>query len=98
MSVKFKLYKLSPKSPKKFKAVSDRCSVKFGANGYSDMTIHKSPERQRRYIQRHKRNENWSKNGICTPGWWSRYLLWNKPSLKQSIQDINRNGLVYVQY
>ena len=64
--------------------------VKFGAikpNGepYSDFTIHKDEERKERYLQRHKANENWNKPD--TPGALSRWILWNKPTLKASIQD-----------
>lgn len=63
-------------------------TVHFGAKGYSDYTIHKDPERKERYIQRHKANEDWSKSGIDTAGFWSRWLLWGEPTLKDSIEKI----------
>ena len=56
-------------------------TVHFGANGYSDFTIHKDPERMKRYDARHKTNENWTKSGIYTAGFWSKWILWSKPSL-----------------
>ena len=59
--------------------------VHFGANGYSDFTIHKDPERMKRYDARHKTNENWTKSGIYTAGFWSKWILWSKPSLTQAI-------------
>lgn len=59
--------------------------VKFGALGYSDYTIHKDEARKERYLDRHKSNENWNKPD--TPGALSRWILWNKPTLKESIQD-----------
>jgi hypothetical protein len=62
--------------------------VHFGAKGYEDYTIHKDEDRMKRYIIRHKKNENWGKRGINTPGFWSRWLLWNKPSLTASIRDM----------
>jgi hypothetical protein len=62
----------------------------FGANGYSDFTIHKDEARKQRYINRHKTNANWSKYGIDTAGFWSRWLLWNKPTIKESYNDIKR--------
>jgi hypothetical protein len=37
-----------------------------------------------------KNNENWSKSGIDTAGFWSRWLLWNKPTIKESYTDIKR--------
>jgi hypothetical protein len=54
----------------------------------SDFTIHKDEERKQRYIKRHEKNEEWGKSGIDTAGWWSRWLLWNKPSIKESYQDL----------
>lgn len=62
-------------------------TVHFGAKGYSDYTIHKDPERKKRYIDRHKSNEDWSIKGINTAGFWSRWLLWNEPTLKESIKS-----------
>jgi hypothetical protein len=63
----------------------------FGASGYSDFKIHKDEARKQRYINRHKNNENWSKSGIDTAGWWSRWLLWNLPSISASYQDIKKD-------
>ena len=65
----------------------------FGAAGYSDMTQHKNEERKNRYILRHERNENWTKSGIDTAGFWSRWLLWNKPTIKESYEDIKKRFL-----
>ena len=64
--------------------------IYFGANGYSDYTKHKDKERLERYIGRHKHNENWGKDGIKTAGFWSRWLLWNKPTIKKSVKDVER--------
>lgn len=55
----------------------------FGSIGYEDFTIHKNPERKARYIARHCKNENW--NDPTSAGALSRYILWEKPTLKQSI-------------
>ena len=67
--------------------------VKFGAMGYSDFTKHKDDERKKRYIQRHSMNENWRASGINTPGFWSRWLLWNKPTIRDSYLDIQSRFL-----
>jgi hypothetical protein len=64
--------------------------VYFGAQGYSDYTKHKDPQRQRNYIRRHRSHENWNISGIHTSGFWSRWLLWNKPTLRESISDLER--------
>lgn len=56
--------------------------VHFGGKGYSDYTLHRNPDRMRRYLARHSRmGETWTKNGMYTAGFWSRWLLWSEPSL-----------------
>jgi hypothetical protein len=57
----------------------------FGAAGMSDYTKNKDPERKALYIQRHKKNENW--NDPISAGALSRYVLWNKTSLRASISN-----------
>ena len=57
---------------------------------YDDYTVHKDPERKSRYVARHKTNENWRKSGTGTAGFWSRWLLWNKPTLSESVSDTER--------
>jgi hypothetical protein len=64
--------------------------IHFGERGYSDMTKHKDPKRKQRYIDRHAKQEDWTKSGIQTPGFWSRWLLWNKPTLEESKQDVQK--------
>jgi hypothetical protein len=64
--------------------------IHFGAKGYSDMTIHHSEERKNRYILRHEAQEDWNKSGLMTSGFWSKRLLWNKPSLESSIKDTEK--------
>jgi hypothetical protein len=68
----------------------DGKTVHFGAKGMSDYTKHKDSERKQRYIDRHARRESWSKSGLKTAGFWSRWLLWNKPSLSASIANIEQ--------
>ena len=65
----------------------------FGAAGYSDFTMRKDPERKNRYIERHKKHENW--NNPETAGYLSRFILWNKPTIKQSIDNLNENNKTY---
>ena len=85
------IIKKSSKSDKKFDAVIDgKKTVSFGAKGYSDYTLHKDTERKERYVNRHKKNEDWTKSGIKTPGFYAKHVLWNKPSLKGSVEDMNK--------
>ena len=62
--------------------------INFGAAGYEDFTTHKDPIRKKRYIKRHQVNEDWT--NPLTAGWWSRWLLWNMPTIKESIADIKK--------
>jgi hypothetical protein len=57
----------------------------FGQANASDYIHNKDPERKALYLQRHKANENW--NDPTSAGALSRYVLWNKTSLRDSIKD-----------
>ena len=77
------------KLAKKFDAIIDgKKTVSFGATGYSDYTIHKDPERKQRYINRHKKAENW--NDPKSAGSYAKHILWNQPSLRASVADTNK--------
>ena len=91
ISRKLKLIKItkSPKKEKKLRAVfSDGSHTDFGARGMSDYTKHKDPSRKKLYMSRHRKNEKWS--SPKTAGALSRWILWNKPSLRDSIKDYKR--------
>lgn len=79
---------VSSRNDKKYMVIIDGKTIHFGAAGMSDFTIHKDSDRKQRYISRHRSNENWAKSGIKTAGFWSRWLLWNKPTLTESIKNI----------
>ena len=64
--------------------------VSFGQKGASDFTKHKHPDRNEKYIARHKKNEDWTKSGAKRAGFYSKHVLWNKPTLKASINDMNK--------
>jgi hypothetical protein len=93
MPLKLKSIKPARDGIHKYKAIftnDDRkYSVKFGAVGYSDFTIHKDEDRKERYLKRHKgMGEHW--NQPDTPGALSRWVLWNLPTLKASIEDFKK--------
>ena len=98
MSKRIVVYlKKSTKPEKKYMVYVDGKTIHFGARGMSDYTKHKDKERMKRYSARHKRGgENWTKNGIKTAGFWSKWLLWNKPSISSSKKDISlRYGVTF---
>lgn len=61
-------------------------TIHFGAAGMSDYTKHKDPDRMELYNIRHKKRENWTISGINTAGFWSKWILWNKPGFTESIK------------
>ncbi len=77
------------KNPKKkYDAKVNGKTISFGASGYSDFTQHKDKERKQRYINRHKKNEDWS--NPMTAGFYAKNILWNLPSVKASVVDVNK--------
>ena len=79
----------STNAGKKYMAQVGEKTVHFGAKGYEDFTTHKDEKRKASYLARHKPTENWTLSGVDTAGFWARWLLWNRPSITASIQDIN---------
>ena len=86
-------YKSDKPDKKYYIITSNNKKIYFGQANASDMTQHKDEERKQRYINRHKANENWTKSGIDTAGFWSRWLLWNKPTISESYQYIKNKYL-----
>jgi hypothetical protein len=89
----------SNKPEKKYMVKVDNKTIHFGATGYEDFTIHGDETRKSRYISRHRKREKWGVKtpAIKTPGWWSRWLLWNKRSLQESIKDIEKKNNVVIR-
>ena len=72
----------SPKREKKWRVIfPDKTHVDFGSSPYQDMLMHQDPIRRDKYILRHRSRENWNKSGFHTAGFWSRWLLWSKPTM-----------------
>ena len=85
----------STRSGKKWMVEVEGKTIHFGASGMSDYTIHGDARRKELYLNRHRPRENWGRTGRQTAGFWSRWLLWNKKSLRSSIRDIrDRFGIV----
>lgn len=59
--------------------------VHFGSSNHENYTMHGDDERKKRYLQRHRKNEQW--NQPLTAGSLSRWILWNKRGLHESILD-----------
>lgn len=90
-----KLLKLipSPNPKKKWRVLIEHDgkekTVDFGAKGMSDYTIHKDPKRRELYIKRHSgMGEDWT--DPLTSGFWSRWALWEKPTIQESLKFIKK--------
>ena len=53
----------------------------FGSAGMSDYTIHNDKDRRKRYLDRHKKNENWG--DPMTAGSLSKHILWGDNTSKK---------------
>lgn len=89
--------KKSNRKNKKYTISIDNKTLHIGDSRYQDYTQHKNSDRKNRYIIRHKKRENWTKSGIKTRGFWSRWLLWNKKSIRSSINDIKKRFNVSIK-
>ena len=87
-------YPATDKTHKYFIITSSGKKIRFGAKGYEDYTTHGDDLRKHNYITRHQKREDWTKTGLDTKGWWSRWLLWNKPSIQESYEDIKQRFLM----
>jgi hypothetical protein len=93
---RIKLIKIvrSDKADKKYAAYfSDGTVTHFGAKGYQNYggvgkEKHLDEDRKKAYIKRHSATENW--NDFKSPGALSRWVLWNKPSFRESVADYKK--------
>jgi hypothetical protein len=87
----------STRKGKKFMITIDNKKIHFGASPYEDYTKHHDENRKKLYLNRHRKRETWTKKGINTAGFWSRWILWNKKSISESLQDIENKFNIQVK-
>ena len=86
--------KASTKPEKKLMAVFSRedgkkKTIHFGAKNMDDYTKTKDKEQRKRYLDRHRKNENWGNPE--TAGALSRWILWGPTtSRRENIQRFKR--------
>ena len=80
------IIKKSENKDKKFTAIINNKKINFGSSFYEDYTQHKNEARKKSYLSRHK-HDNY--NDVNYAGFYSTNLLWNKPTLKESIKATN---------
>tara|TARA_R110001592_G_scaffold41996_2_gene136645 strand:+ start:2169 stop:2459 length:291 start_codon:yes stop_codon:yes gene_type:complete len=63
-------------------------TTNFGFKGGSTFIDHKDETKKKNYLARHKVRENW--NDYMSAGSLARFILWNKPTLTESIKDYKK--------
>jgi hypothetical protein len=91
--LRLKTIRKSHKKEKKWDAVFEKNGkekvVPFGQKGYSDYTKHNDKTRKARYLKRHSgMGEHWQRPD--TPGALSKWILWNKPTFRASLNDFKK--------
>lgn len=86
-----RIVKLEPARDGKHKYIAhfdDGKKTRFGAFGMSDFTQHRDEARRLRYVARHKKDLR--TNDPQRAGYLSMFVLWNKPTITESVADFNR--------
>ena len=90
----------SPRADKKlvasFETDDDRVlNIHFGGRGYNDYPTYYrmdggtiADSKKNAYLARHSVNENW--NDPTSAGALSRWVLWNKRTIRESIEDYRK--------
>ena len=63
-------------------------TIHFGASKYLDYTEHNDEKRKNLYRLRHHKDKI---NDLTKSGCWAWWLLWSKPSLKDSIEEMEKH-------
>lgn len=84
----------SDRPMKKYMAIFDSKTVHFGARGYGDFIAWSRHDRQlarakrAQYVARHGATESW--DDPTRPATLSRYILWEKPTLRAAVASFRR--------
>ncbi len=102
----YKLYKTKTHKKKKMMVITPvGRMIRFGAQDYNDFIYFNKKENKTKeeafkhkiaYIKRHYEREDWTDE--TKAGTWARYILWNKPTLKASIADMEKKFDIKIQY
>ena len=63
-------------------------NIKFGAFRMNDYTLTGDVSAKQRYEARHISREDWTKNGVLTKGFWSKWILWTKPTINDALSNV----------
>ena len=80
---------MEKKKEKKKAVIDGKKTVHFGHSSYDDFTIHNDSKRRDNYIARTSKQDH-SKQNIASPAWMSRFILWEKTTLKGAVESANK--------
>jgi hypothetical protein len=88
----------SNKPTKKWMVITPdgRKTIHFGDNKYQDYTQSKNKDKRDLYELRHQKREDWTKNGINTPGFWAYWALWKKPDFNDALRNIEKKFKIHI--
>ena len=67
---------------------ADGTKTRFGAEGYSDFTLTGDEKQKKMYQSRHRKDL--ATKDPKRAGYLSYYILWNLPTIAESVRDYNR--------
>jgi len=71
-----------------FEGKDKKKKVHFGNRGSDDFTTTGDKDKKKAYLARHKPREDWT--DPFSAGALSRWILWNKPTIKESFKDYEK--------
>ena len=80
----------SSRAGKKYQATANNRTIHFGQKPYEDFTMHRDESKRQNYIKRHGAQQDWSKKNVMTPGFMSRFVLWEAPTVRGAVTKLNK--------
>jgi hypothetical protein len=89
------ILKRSNRKNKRFVIDMGEHSHHFGSDVGKTYIDHQDDKKKENWIARHRLDKNW--DNIHSGIYHSRYLLWTKPTLKQSIKDYEKKHNIRIK-
>lgn len=87
----------SDKENKRYLVQHNGKKIYFGSPKHENYTIHKDKERKKRYLKRHEPAESEFWNNPEYPSFWSKWILWNKKTLLESIEATEKKFKIRIE-
>ena len=84
------IIKPSSRKDKRYMVVMENMSHHFGSKKGQNFLDHQDARKKKAYIARHKGQEDWTKSGIHSAGFWSYWIGWTEPTLLEAVRKIEK--------